>query len=305
MSTKNYVPIRERLAKKDSDRKKKESLTFSDMLIDLKRNPMIAIGLGGSALLTSLMGLFIGINPQLDAGGNLSLFGGVYGWGAQIMGILFGVLYAITFPIIGEWASYYWYRKGALRDENNVKQAITSYTMLTVAFGFMITTAVAASYILASLLHTFEAFYVIPVWAQKWTILIIPIALALHAGSNMYYDHVSEYARERRELERGLQTAQLEAENRMREARINAKKDMANAMAEEYEGLAAQNAVKAGGRLARQAWRQDERTFSGDHDGDGIPNVADSDYLDDRVPVPVRNPNGNENAVNSPTRPPR
>lgn len=305
--TNTYIPIRDRLARKDSDKKKKDSLTFSDMLIDLKRNPMIAIGLGGSALLTALMGLFIGINPRLDAAGNISFFGGVTGYGAMVMGIFFGILYSVTFPIIGEWATYYWYRKGSLRDENNAQQAITSYSMLALSFGFMITTAVAASYILASLLHTFQAFYVIPEWAQKWTILIIPIALALHAAANMHYDHVSQYARERRELERGLQTAQLDAENRMREARINAQKRMATAMADEYEGLAAQRAAQAGGRLAQQAWIEDERKFAGDHDGDGIPNVADIDYapaafvrpVEDEYEV-VENPNGQNGRPSSP-----
>lgn len=275
----NYVPIRERMKKRENEKKRQRLLSFSDALVDIKRNPMIAMGLGGSALLTSLMGLFIGLNPKMDSAGNIILFGGVSGFGAVLMGIFFGVLYSIAFPVIGEWASYYWYRKAALRDEDNVKQAIVSYVMLSLAFAFMLTTAIAASYILASLLHTFRAFYAIPEWAQKWTVLIIPIALAIHAGANMYYDHVSEYAKERRELERGLETARLEAENRMREARVKAEEEVARAMAEEYARISGQQARVTGVTLAQKVWKDDKERFAGDHDKDGIPNAVDKDFV--------------------------
>lgn len=273
----SYTPIRDRVKQRKQQERKAKAVTFSDFLIDWKRNKMIMIGLGGSAFFTALMGLFIGLNPKLDAQGTLILFGGSKEFGAIFLGILFGVAYMIAFPILGEWGTYYWHRKAALRDEGNNTQALIAYTTMVLAAAFTITTALAASYILASLLHTFEVFNAIPEWAQKWTITIIPIALAVHAGMNIWYDHVSKYAEERREMERGLQQTEMEAENRIRQARIDAKERAAKAMAEEYERISSEEAVTSGVSLAHAAWSRDKAVMEGDDDQDGIPNLIDSD----------------------------
>lgn len=279
---KTYVPIREKINERKKEERKARAVTFSDFLIDWKRNKMIMIGLAGSALFTALMGLFIGLNPKLDADGVLILFGGQPGWGSALIGIVFGVIYMFAFPILGEYGTYYWHRKLALRDQGNTTQAIIAFVTMILAAAFTITTAIAASYILASLLHTFKVFNAIPAWAQYWTITIIPIALALHAGANIWYDHVSQYAEERREMERALQTVEIEAENRIRQARVDARERAAVAMAEEYESLSRVEAVKAGQSLAKRAWNRDRDEMGGDHDNDGIPNVADKDFQSDR-----------------------
>lgn len=275
---KQYVPIRQKIENRKKDDEKKKKIQFSDFLVDMKRNPMILIGLGGSALLTALAGLFIGLAPRLDEQGVLTLFGGVPGYAPAVIGIFFGVLYATVFPVIGEWGTYYWHKKAALRDIDNKSQAVIGFGMMGIAFGFTVMTAIAASVILASLLHTFSAFQAIPEWAQKWTILIIPISLGLHAAANIWYDHVSKYAEERREMERGLQTVEIEAENRIRQARINAREQAAIAMAEEYERLSSQEAKTAGKSIAGLTWKKDKVDLGGDSDGDGIPNAADPDF---------------------------
>lgn len=283
---KRYIPIRQRINDRKKEDARQKKIQFSDFLVDVARNPMILIGLGGSAILTSLAGLFIGLAPKLDAQGTLSLFGGVPGWASAAIGIFFGVLYAIVFPIIGEWGTYYWHKKASLRDVGNKWQAAIGYGMLAVAFGFTVTTAIAASVILASLLHTFSAFQAIPEWAQKWTILIIPISLALHAGANMWYDHVSKYAEERREMERGLQTVEIEAENRIRQARIDARERAAIAMAEEYENLSKVEAIETGKEIAKRAWKKDKSNMGGDDDKDGTPNLVDTDSSSESAYTP-------------------
>ena len=292
METKNkpkYVPVRQKIDERKKEAKKAKSVSFNNFLIDWKRNKMIMIGLAGSALFTSLMGLFIGLNPKLDADGVLILFGGQTGWGSALIGIVFGVIYMFAFPVLGEYGTYYWHRKLALRDIGNTTQAIIAFVTMLLAAAFTITTAIAASYILASLLHTFEVFNAIPDWAQIWTITIIPIALAMHAGANIWYDHVSKYAEERREMERGLQTIEIEAENRIRQARIDAREQAAISMAEEYENLSRVGAVHAGHNLAREAWKQDKADMGGDHDNDGVPNLVDPDYRKDgKELVPTR-----------------
>lgn len=290
-----YVSIREKIEKRKNDEKKKEAVKFSDFLIDVKRNPMILIGLGGSALFTSLMGLFIGLAPKLDENANLILFGGKLSAASIAIGIFFGLLYAVAFPVLGEWGVYYWHRKASLRDLDNKTQMFVGYGMMFVAGAFTVTTAIAAAVILASLLHTFQAFQAIPEWAQKWTVLIIPIALAMHAGANIWYDHVSKYAEERREMERELQTKKIEAENRIRQARINAEEIAATAMADEYVRISSAEAATAGRNLAGRTWSQDKERLGADRDDDGLPDVIDPEP--DRPsmtmatrPAPVRQP---------------
>lgn len=271
----NDKTIRQRIDERKQSEKNMKKIRFNDMLIDMKRNPMIAIGLGGSAFFTALAGLFIGLAPRLDENGVLSFFGGVPGWGAAAMGIFFGIVYSLSFPILGEWGTYYWHRKASLRDEKNSEQAFIGYGMMILAGAFTVTTAIAASVILASLLHTFTAFNAIPEWAQKWTVLVIPISLALHAGANIWFDHVSKYAEERREMERNLQTAEIEAENRIRQARFDAREKAAKAMADEYTRVSSAEAVRAGIANARRAWDKDKIELGADKDNDGIPDSVD------------------------------
>jgi len=286
MSEKTRTTIRQRRKNVQREKKKTKSVTFSDFLIDWKRNPMIAIGLGGSAFLTALMGLFIGLNPRLNESGILDLFGGQDTTSAAVIGIFFGIIYMCAFPILGEYGTYYWHRKLALREDDNKGQLIISLVTLLLAATFTITTAVSASFVLATLLHTFEVFNAIPEWVQYWTILIIPIALALHAGMNMVYDHVSEYAADRRAMQRELDEVENEAENQIRQARVNARKQAAIAAANEYERVSGTGAVAAGLSLAHKAWEEDRKAMGTDSDNDGIP-----DYLDEHPNAPKRDNN--------------
>ena len=279
--------IRQRIDERKKEEKNQKKITFSDLLVDVKRNPMILIGLGGSAFFTALMGLFIGLAPRLSDAGDLVLFGGRGGGWSAVIGIFFGLIYAVSFPVLGEWGTYYWHRKASLRDIGNQTQTIIGYGMMITAGAFTVTTAVAASVILASLLHTFTAFSAIPEWAQKWTVLIIPISLAFHAGANICYDHVSKYAEERREMERELQNVEIESESRIRQARVNAREVAAIAMADEYKRISSTEARTAGLNIAKRAWSKDKVELGGDDDGNEIPNAADRDWKQQGIP-PMR-----------------
>lgn len=280
-----YKSIRQIIDERKSNEAKMKKISFSDLKSDMKRNPLLFVALFGLTFFTVLNGLFIGLAPRLNEQGELSLFGGVPGWGAALIGVFFGIVYAATFPIIGEWGTYYWHRKASLRDQNNLAQAWIGYGMMILAGAFTVTTAIAASVILASLLHTFTAFSAIPEWAQRWTILIIPISLAAHGAANIWFDHVSKYAEERREMERGLQQTQMDAENRIRQARVAAQEQAAIAMANEYASLSSLQAAEAGKANARRAWAMDKENLGADRDGDGIPDNMDSH--DDRKRKPV------------------
>lgn len=255
MQNQKRETIRDRVDKRKAENRKIKSLNFSSFLIDVKHNPMILVGLGGSALFTSLAGLFIGFAPHRSEG-TITFFGGD-GTADIIIGVFFGLLYAAMFPVLGEFGVYYWHKKASLRDEGNKWQAWISYSMLALTAIFMTVTAIFASTILASLLGTFTVYTTISRSAQVWTVTIIPIGLALHAFSNIWYDHKSLAAEERRELERELQTTELEAEGRIRQAKVKAKELAAISHAEEYERISETEARSAGKDKARMAWNHD------------------------------------------------
>ncbi len=269
------LSIRERIEARKRNEKTGKATRFSDTLMDLRRNPMILVGLGGSAFFSSLAGMFIGLAPRLAEDGQLVLFGGIQGPAAAGMGVFFALLYGLSFPVLGEYGTYYWHRKASLRDTGSKAQGFIGYGMMVVAGAFTVVTAIAASVIVASLLHTFAAFNAIPEWAQKWTVLIIPISLAFHAGANIWFDHVSKYAEERREMAHSLQTIENESENRIREARVKAREQAAVAMADEYERVATAEAPQLGRATANRTWKHDALELGADDDD--VPDTTDRD----------------------------
>jgi hypothetical protein len=272
--------ISERVADRKANNKKAKSLNFSSFLVDVKHNPMILIGLIGSAFFTSLAGLFLGIAPH-RAGDVITFFGGSNSTIAAVVGIFFGIVYAVAFPVLGEWGVYYWHKKASLCDEGNKWQAWTSYSMLGLTAIFMVITAIFASTILASLLGAFKVYAEIPEAAQRWTVTIIPVGLALHAFANILYDHISQAASERRELEHGLLTTELESEGRIREAKVRAKEQATIAFAEEYERISSIEAGKVGLQKAKDAWKHDRVELGADHRDEHIaepvPELSDKD----------------------------
>lgn len=238
---------------------------------EFARHPMIIVGLCITGFLTSLAGIFIGIAPQkiasvVDETGAVIIEGGIRffandsAW-AAIVGIFFAVVYALVFPFIGEVGTYFWHRKAELRDPDNKIQFWIAYGMFGITLCFTTITAIAASVILASLLGTFDVFKNIPEWAQTWTVIIIPIGALMHSVANIFYRHVSEEAEESRTLERELQTAEVEAAARIKEARVEARKNMAISQAEEYARLSEAEAAQIGRARAKSNWESDKSRF--------------------------------------------
>lgn len=255
--------VRERINDRKAEAKKKALVNFSSFLIDVKHNPMILIGLGGSAIFTVLAGIFIGIAPQ-RVDNTIVFFGGATAVIPIVIGIFFALLYGVSFPLIGEWGMYYWHKKASLRDEGNKWQAGIGYTMLVLTAVFTGVTAVYASNILASLVSSFTVYRTITPEAQVWTVTIIPVALISHAIANIWYDHVSAAAEERRELERELQRAEMEAEGRIREARVAARERAANAFADEYVSISEREADQVGRTRAKNTWNSDRLDMGAD-----------------------------------------
>lgn len=280
MFNKNKKPIRERIQDRKDEQKKKNAVNFSSFLVDVKHNPMILIGLGGSAIFTVLAGIFIGVAPQrID--NTIVFFGGATQFIPIIIGLFFAALYGASFPLIGEWGAYYWHKKASLRDLDNKTQAWIAYGMLVTTIIFTGVTAVYSAGILASLVSTFSVYASISPEAQIWTVTVIPVALVTHAIANIWYDHVSLAAEERREMERELQSAEIEAENRIRAARIEARKNAATYAADEYERISEREVATVGKNRANQMWNVDRLDLGADRSNgkhpERVPDLLDED----------------------------
>ena len=228
---------------------------------ELKRHPMIYIGLIGSGFLTMLAGVFIGVAPHkvADASGQMMVrfFANDSQW-AMFIGLFFAVLYGVTFPVIGEYGTYFWHKKAELREPDNRWQTAIAYSMFVITLVFTVITSIAASVILASLLGTFDIFQRIPDWAQSWTVTIIPVGLLLHAVSNIFYRHVSKTAEELREIERTLQEIENEADMQIRQAKLDARKAIAVSQAATYTEISKSEAQGIGKTKGKAQWSKDK-----------------------------------------------
>lgn len=289
----NKKDLRQRVDEKKAEQKRRKSLNFSTFLVDVKHNPMILIGLGGSAIFTSLAGIFLGIAPK-RVEGEIILFGGDASTAAMVVGIFFALIYGVTFPLLGEWGLYYWHKKASLRDEGNTKQTIIGYGMFGLTMIFTAVTAVFAAGILATLVSAFTVYSEISPAAQHWTVTIIPIGLILHAFANIIYDHVSKAAEERREMQRELQAIEIESENRIQQALVTAREKAAIAYADEFEAVAESEAAQIGKKRAQEAWRMEKRNMGADEPDASHQPPANSHPAPTPVPVPVPSPNGKD-----------
>jgi len=247
--------VRNRIDARKSERKSSQ-IEMDGVRRELSRHPMIFIGLIGSGFLTALAGVFIGVAPH-KVDGVITFFASDTAW-AAIIGVFFALLYLVSFPLIGEYGTYFWHKKAELRDPDSVIQAWIAYVMFAITLGFTGVTAIAASIILASLLGTFDVFVQIPEWAQTWTVIIIPVGFLLHSVANIFYRHFSREAEESRELERELQTAEIEASAQIKGARVEARKRMAISQAEEYARLSMGEAEYIGKARANASWQKEK-----------------------------------------------
>lgn len=249
--------VRSRIDARKNERKSSQ-IEMDGIKREFIRHPMIFIGLIGSGFLTALAGVFIGVAPH-KVDGTITFFSSDTSW-AVVIGLFFALLYSISFPLIGEYGTYFWHKKAELRDPDSSIQAWIAYVMFAITLLFTGVTAIAASVILASLLGTFDVFVKIPDWAQTWTVIIIPVGFLLHSVANIFYRHFSREAEESRELERELQTAEIEASAQIKGARVEARKRMAISQAQEYARLSMSEAGEIGRARANATWAKERES---------------------------------------------
>lgn len=219
----------------------------------LRKYPLLYIGLLVSGFLSSMAGVFIGIAPKF--------VNGILTYNADFLAIFFAIVYAITFPALGEYAIFQWHLKYSFRDmdevEDDKRQGVIAIVMLVISIVFTLVTSIAAAVILASLLGSFDVFKSIPTWAQRWTVIIIPIGAVIHAVATILYRHGSREEENARMLQREFQDAESNARSQVQAARNEAKVAFIKAQTERYVEMALQQAPIAGRKMAEKQVRKE------------------------------------------------
>lgn len=129
------------------------------------------------------------------------------------------LFYAVGFMVIGEGAANFWFDKITDQDPDNSGQKWTAGIMIFLSVVVSLTTALAASYIIAYWVGVFDTFTSIPPWAQKYIAIAIPVMLVAHAVAGIIFKSISDEAYSERESNAKIHQAHSEAA----EARATAK----------------------------------------------------------------------------------
>jgi hypothetical protein len=164
-----------------------------------KRFWLLYIGLGFTAVLSFFGGLMLPFMrtdidvPLTWATGSVALF------------------YGLGFLVIGEAAANFWFGKITDQDPDNTSQKIIAGIMIFLSVIVSATTALATSYIIAYWVHIFDAFLTIPVWAQKYIAIVIPVMMIVHACAVIAFKWVSDEAYAERDANARINQARSEA----------------------------------------------------------------------------------------------
>lgn len=138
-----------------------------------------------------------------------------------------GLFYAIGFILIGEGAANFWFDKVTDQDPDNNVQKWIAGIMIALSVIVSASTALATSYIIAYWVGVFDAFLTIPVWAQKYIAVVVPVMMVFHAVAAIAFKSVSDEATAERDARSRINQAQSEAAEA--EARAEADYIVANA----------------------------------------------------------------------------
>jgi signal transduction histidine kinase len=170
---------------------------------------LIYVALGFTAVLSFLGGLML---PFMKENVNVPL-----NWATGAAALFYG----LGFLIIGELAANFWLDKITDQDPDNGKQKGVAALMIAMSVIISATTALATSYIIAYWIGVFEAFLVIPVWAQKYIAIVIPIMMVFHAVMAIVFKAVSDEAFAEREANSRINQARSEAAIMKEQAKAN------------------------------------------------------------------------------------
>jgi hypothetical protein len=122
-----------------------------------------------------------------------------------------GLFYALGFVLIGEGAANFWFERVTDSDPDNNQQKWIAGIMITASVLVSASTALATSYIIAYWVGVFDAFLTIPVWAQKYIAIAVPVMMVAHAVAGIIFKAVSDEAASERDSKAAIRKAMNEA----------------------------------------------------------------------------------------------
>lgn len=189
--------------------KQKKEMKKQEFKHKFGRYWLIYMALGFTAILSFIGGLML---PFMKPDVNVPLNWGTFGA---------GLFYAIGFILIGEGAANFWFDKVTDSDPDNGMQKWIAAIMIFASVFVSASTALATSYIIAYWVGVFDAFLTIPVWAQKYISIAVPVMLVLHAVAGILFKSVSDEAFSERESQSRINQAMNDAAEMQARARAD------------------------------------------------------------------------------------
>lgn len=265
------------------EQNKKNAEQKSPWFSEFRTDRATYVIMGISAVFTALLGLILGMAPQLITNADGSTY---ITFHTDLLHLTIAAIYAVAFVTVTEAAFLVAKNKFHTREEANPTQHNTMLAMMILAGLSIVGTGIAGSTIGASVLGFLTDFKEIPHTAQKWVVGVIPVLLAVYAYLLTAYKLSSEEEKSNRlttqmrlqqEREHKLQRdlAELEVQEMMMLA-----EDKAYLEAVERGVLTAAEASAA--KRAGKTLRQLEREKGQDIDGDGkigdVPQIPKASY---------------------------
>lgn len=237
--------IKQRLNKKAAENKETRRRDFQDF----KDHPLLFIALIVSGFLSALAGISIGLGVKVQAGVVTASF--------DLVHIFFAIVYATLFPTFFEYGLANWLHKLLHREPDNKIQYYTSIVMVCLTFFGTAVTAYAAMDVLVTALGFFDSFQQISPAVQRWIAFSLPTMFMLNVAAGELFRQFSAAAVLRREAEMELREKQIEADNEVRLAQMDAEKNIAIHAATEYSRRATEETLRIGTQKGGDRWNQD------------------------------------------------
>lgn len=212
-------------------------------------HPLLYSALIISGFLSSLAGLFLGLGFRIE--------GGFLLWKTDLAHIFFAFIYAALFPFFFEYGLANWLNKFLKREPNNQYQRNISGVMVFITFVGTAITAFSAMDVLVTSLGFFSSFKEIPPNVQGWIAFSLPAVLMFNIAAGEIYRQTSENAQLLRVIEKDLRDKQLDADNEVKIARMEARKQIELHAAKEYARQSTEAAPNIGRAKGSDQWDKD------------------------------------------------
>jgi uncharacterized Zn finger protein (UPF0148 family) len=202
---------------------------------------LIYAALAFTAILSFTSGVLLPFRPT-DGGQMVVTLGGIFA----------AVYYSLGFLATGEGAFYFWFDKLTDHDKDNTTQLIIAWAMMITSISTSLITALAAAGFIAYWLGVFEAFYVMPLWGQKWVVWAIPLFIVAHLVTGTIFKAVSDEAEYERDAKADIRRAKNTIAKEKNEAKANYWKNNAADLARQLGELEAQEEIANYSRRVQQ-----------------------------------------------------